>query len=79
MPQNIIERLEGLEKNRDDKPDNVKVGIEDHLDPWRRRPEKGMALQSERSATLPRGSRRRTGSTGLQSTRAEIELARTSM
>jgi hypothetical protein len=30
MPQNVIEHLEELEKNRDNKPDHVRDGIESY-------------------------------------------------
>ena len=44
MPQNVFEYLEELEKNKDDKPDPVRDGIEIYLGLWRRALEKGVVL-----------------------------------
>jgi len=47
MFKNVTEYLEELEKNKDDKPDQVRDGIEIYLGLWRRALEKGMVQPSD--------------------------------
>jgi hypothetical protein len=47
IPANATECLKELEKNKDDKPDQVRDGIEIYIGLWRRALEKGMVLPSD--------------------------------
>lgn len=47
MFKNVTEYLEELEKNKDDKSDQVSDGIEIYLGLWRRALEKGMVQPSD--------------------------------
>lgn len=47
MPKNVTEYLEELERNKDDKPDQVRDGIEIYLGLWRRALERGVVLPSD--------------------------------
>lgn len=47
MLKNVTEYMEELERNKDDKPDQVRDGIEIYLGLWRRALEKGVVLPSD--------------------------------
>jgi len=47
MNMNVADYLAELERNKDDKPDQVKDGIEIYLNLWRSAVEKGVVLPSD--------------------------------
>jgi hypothetical protein len=53
MPKKVAEYLEELERNKDDKPEQVKDGIEIYLGLWRSAIERGVvSMSDEISAAL---------------------------